>query len=157
MKSEGLTLFAVAILIAGCAAMDREAPRPIRGHLVLETIPNPLVAKSLGGDAYEVAFDLVMREEGGVATRIEDFTVEALALGGVIVRSERHPAAYITARGYPAEVAAGQFLRFSFVKRWTLPTRLLLSGAAVRITARTIDASGARDVTTFRADVKRSE
>lgn len=135
--------------------MDREAPRPIRGRIVLETIPNPLVAKSLGGDAYEVAFDLVMREEGGVDTRIEDFTVDAIALGGVIVRSETHPATFITDRGYPATIAAGQFLRFRFVKRWTLPTQLLLSGAAVRVTARTIDANGAKDVTTYRAPVNR--
>jgi hypothetical protein len=148
---------ALLLLFAACSAMDAEAPRPVRGRLVLETVPNPLVAKSLGGDAYEVAFDLVMREEGGVDTRIEDFTVDAIALGGVVVRSETHPAAYITGRGYPANVAAGQFLRFSFVKRWTLPTDLLLSGAAVRVTARTVDANGARDVTTFRAAVRRTQ
>lgn len=143
------------ILLAACSSVDREAPRPIRGHIVLETVPNPLIAKSLGGDEYEVAFDLVMREEGGVDTRIETFTVDAIALGGVIVRSETHPATYITSRGYPANVAAGEYLRFSFVKRWTLPTRLLLSGASVRVTARTIDANGAKDVTNFRAEVER--
>lgn len=135
--------------------MDPEAPRPIRGRIVLETVPNPLVAKSLGDDLYEVAFDLVMREEGGVDTRIEEFTVDAIAMGGLVVRSETHPATYITSRGYPANIAAGQYLRYSFVKRWTLPTKLLLSGAAVRVTARTIDANGARGVTTFRADVNR--
>lgn len=143
------------ILLAACASVDREAPRPIRGRLVLETIPNPLVAKSVGGDIYEVTFDLVMREEGGVDTRIDDFTIDAIALGGVVVKSETHPATYITSRGYPSNVAAGQHLRFTFVKRWTLPTALLLSGAAVRVTARTTDANGARDVTTFRAAVNR--
>ena len=147
----------VVVLLAACSSVDRETPRPIRGRIVLDTVPNPLVAKSLGGDEYEVAFDLVMREEGGVDTRIEDFTVDAIALGGVVVRSETHPATYITSRGYPANVAAGQFLRFSFVKRWTLPTRLLLSGASLRVTARTIDANGARDVTVFRAAVDRAE
>jgi len=148
-------LTAVLVVSVACASMDREAPRPIRGRIVLETIPNPLVAKSLGDDLYEVAFDLVMREEGGVDTRIENFTVDAIALGGVVVRSETHPPTFITDRGYPATIAAGQFLRFSFVKRWTLPTHLLLSGAAVRVTARTIDANGARDVTTYRASVTR--
>lgn len=148
-------LLLLLILLAGCASMDTEAPRAIRGRIVLETVPNPLIAKSLGGDSYEVAFDLVMREEGGVDTRIEDFTVDAIALGGLVVRSETHPATYITGKGYPAQVAAGKYLRFSFVKRWTLPTDLLLSGAAVRVTARTVDVNGARDVTTFRAAVKR--
>lgn len=137
--------------------MDREAPRQIRGHLVLETVPTPLVAKPLGGDEYEMAFDIVMREEGGVDTRILDFTVDALALGGLVVRSQTEPAEFITNRGYPATVPAGQYLRFSFVKRWRLPTDLLLKGAAVRVTARTIDANGARHVTTFRTDVVRGD
>jgi hypothetical protein len=144
------------VLLTGCSSLDREEPRPIRGHIVLETIPNPLVAKSLGGDVYEVTFDLVMREEGGVDTRIEDFTVDAIALGGVVVRSETHGPDFITSRGFPAQVAAGQHLQFTFVKRWTLPTDLLLSGAAVRVTARTVDANRVRDVTTFRAAVKRA-
>lgn len=143
------------LLVVACGTIPTEQPAMLRGTLVLDTVPNPLVAKSLGGDEYEVAFDIVMREEGGVATRIESFTVDAIALGGVVVRSETHPATFITERGYPAEVPAGQYLRFSFLKRWKLPTDLLLSGAAIRVTARTIDANGMRNVTKFRADVNR--
>jgi len=151
------SILLITLLAAiGCGSMQSEKPAQLRGKLVLETVPNPLIAKSLGGDEYEVAFDIVMREEGGVATRIETFTVEAIALGGIVVRSETHPATFITQRGYPAEVPSGQYLRFSFVKRWKLPTELLLSGAAVRVTARTIDANGLRNVTSFRADVNPS-
>ena len=146
----------VVFLATGCGSIAREEPRAIRGRLVLETVPMPLVAKPLGNDLYEVAFDIVMREEGGVDTRIVDFTVDALALGGVVVKSQTQPAEYITRRGYPAQVPAGQYLRFSFVKRWKLPTDLLLTGAAVRVTARTVDANGARDVSTFRTDVRRA-
>ena len=137
--------------------MQKEQPSLLRGRLVLETVPNPLSARSLGDDHYEVKFDIVMREEGGVDTRIESFTVDAIALKGVVVRSETHPASFITARGYPADVQAGQYLRFSFTKRWKLPTDLLLGGAAIRVTARTIDANGMRGVTTFRTDVNRAE
>lgn len=145
----------VLLLLVGCGTIPTEQPAMLRGTLVLDTVPNPLVARSLGGDEYEVAFDIVMREEGGVATRIESFTVDAIALGGVVVRSETHPATFITERGYPAEVPAGQYLRFRFLKRWKLPTDLLLSGAAIRVTARTIDANGMRNVTKFRTDVNR--
>ena len=148
-------LLLIALLVTACSSLPQEAPTLLRGRLVLETIPNPLLARPLGDDLYEMAFDIVMREEGGVDTRIEQFTVEAIALGGVVVRSETHPASFITSRGYPAEVKAGKLLQFHFVKQWTLPTDLLLSGAAVRVTARTIDANGRRDVTTFRARVDR--
>ncbi len=146
----------LSLLLAACSNLPREDSVPLRGKLVLETVPNPLIAKPLGGDAYEMAFDIVMREEGGVDTQIESFTIDAIALGGVIVRSETHPGSYITARGYPDRVEAGRYLRFSFVKRWTLPTQLLLSGAAVQVTARTVDVNGRRNVTTFRARVDRA-
>lgn len=144
------------LAVLGCGSIQTEKPAQLRGKLVLETVPNPLLAKALGGDEYEVTFDIVMREEGGVTTRIESFTVDAIALGGLVVRSETHPADFITKRGYPVEVPSGQYLRFSFVKRWKLPTELLLSGAAVRVTARTIDANGLRNVTSFRAEVNPS-
>jgi hypothetical protein len=154
VSRRALPLLLLAVI--GCGSLQSEKPAQLRGKLVLETVPNPLIAKSLGGDEYEVAFDIVMREEGGVTTRIESFTVDAIALGGVVVRSETHPATFITQRGYPAEVPSGQYLRFSFLKRWKLPSELLLSGAALRVTARTIDANGLRNVTSFRADVNPS-
>lgn len=149
-------LLTLILALAACTSIDPEEPTLLRGRLVLETVPNPLVAKALGNDLYEVAFDIVMREEGGVDTRIEDFTVEATALNGLFSKSETHPATYITSRGFPAHVAAGRYTRFSFRKRWSLPTDLLLSGAAITVTARTVDANGHRGVTTFRADVVRA-
>jgi hypothetical protein len=94
-----------------------------------------------------------MREEGGVDVRIEDFTVEAIAFRTVPVKEQTFPASYITDRGYPADVAAGKYLRFSFTKRWQLPSRLLMSGASARVTARTIDANGRRDQCVVRVGV----
>ena len=94
-----------------------------------------------------------MREEGGVGVSIEDFTVEAIAFKSVTVHRQVFPATYITERGYPARVEAGKYLRFSFVRRWQLPTRLLLSGASARIIARTIDDNGVRGETSIRIAV----
>lgn len=125
--------------------MPHEAPAVLKGHLALEVDPNPLVARQLGADDYEVQFDIVMREEGGVDLRIEDFTVDAIAFKTIVVQSQTFPGSSIEQRGYPSQIGAGKYLRFSFTKRWTLPTRLLLSGASARITAHTIDAQGQRD------------
>lgn len=131
----------------------RETPAAMKGHLVLEVEPNPLTARAVDDDLYEFAFDIIMRESGGVDVRIEDFTVEAIAFKTVTVQSQTFPAKFITDHGYPAEIAAGKYLRFGFVKQWSLPTRLLLSGAAVRVTARTIDRDGRRDTTQTRIGV----
>jgi len=141
------------MLILSCAALPKESPAALTGHLVLDVAPNPLVARVVGEDLYEVAFDIIMREEGGVGVRIEDFTVDAIAFKTITVQSQTFPATFITDRGYPAEVAAGKYLRFRFVKRWSLPTRLLLSGASVRVTARTTDVNGRRDVSNVRIGV----
>lgn len=134
----------VVVLAAGCGSFRKEAPALMRGRLVLEVEPNPIPAVSVGDDFWELTFDIVMREEGGVAVRIEDFTVDAVAFRTVTVQSQTFPASYITDRGYPASVDAGKYLRFSFTKRWHLPSRLLLSGASARVKARTIDANGVR-------------
>ena len=144
-------------LLAGCSAFQQEAPTTIKGRLVLEVVPNPIAAVSVGENLYDLAFDIVMREEGGVGVTIEDFTVEAMAFNTVPVKKQTFPATFITDRGYPAEIAAGKYLRFSFTKRWQLPGNLLMSGASARVTARTVDANGRRGESFVRVgvDVKR--
>lgn len=141
-------------LLVSCAAMPKESPAQLAGHLVLDTDPNPLVARQVDGDVYEFSFDIIMREAGGVDVRIDDFTVDAIAFKSVTVHSQTFPATYITGRGYPASIAAGKYLRFNFVKRWTVPSRLLLSGAAVHVTARTTDAAGNRRTSEVRIPIR---
>ena len=145
----------LALLICACAAVPKEAPVPVRGHLVLDTNPNPLVARRVGDDLYEFSFDIIMREAGGVDVRIEDFTVEAVAYRAVTVRSQTFPASAITDRGYPASIAAGKYLQFHFVKRWSIP-HALLPGASLHVSARTIDANGRRDTSDVRIGVARA-
>lgn len=144
----------VLIFAAGCAAIPKENIAVLKGRLELEVEPNPIVATPVGGNWYELKFDIIMREAGGVDVRIEDFTVDALALKAIPVRSQTFPAKFITDRGYPDAIRAGKFLRFQFTRRWPLPTELLLTGAAARITARTIDANGARGETNIRVGVR---
>jgi hypothetical protein len=86
--------------------------------------------------------------------RIEDFTVDALAVKAIPVSSQTFPAKIITDRSYPAAIPSGKFLRFAFTRRWPLPTELLMTGAAARVTARTIDANGARGETSIRVGVR---
>ncbi len=148
----------VAILTLACAcATTPERPAAFRGHLILDTDPNPLIARKVGEDLYELSFDIIMREAGGVDVRIEDFTVSAIAFKTITVQSQTFPARYITDRGYPATIGAGKYLRFSFVKRWKIPARLLLSGASLHVSARTIDADGRRDTSEARIGVVVSE
>ena len=133
--------------------MPKESIAPLRGRLDLLVEPNPIVATPLGNNRYELKFDIIMREAGGVDVQIESFTVDALTLKTILLRSQTFPASFITDRGYPASIRAGKYLRFSLTRRWPLPTELLLSGAVARVTARTIDANGAHGETTIRVGV----
>ena len=146
-------LILAALVTAGCHQIRDERVTPLRGRLALEVEPNPLVAVPAGEDVYEVQFDIIMREEGGIGVRIEDFTVDAIAFKTVAVQSQTFPATFITDRGYPARIEAGKYLRFSFARRWQLPTRLLLSGASARVTARVVDDNGVRSTTVTRIGV----
>jgi len=146
-------LFALSAALISCSTAPKESIAPLRGRLVLEVEPNPIVATPLGNNWYELNFDIIMREAGGVDVTIQDFTVDALALKSVPVRSHTYPATFITDRGYPAAIRAGKYLRFAFTRRWPLPNALLLSGAAARVTARTIDANGVRSETSVRVGV----
>ena len=141
------------VLLAGCSSFQQEAPASLRGRLVLEVVPNPIEAVSAGDDLYDLKFDIVMREAGGIRVTIEEFTVDAIAFKTVTVRSQTFPASYITDRGYPAAIDAGKYLRFSFRKRWQLPSRLLMSGASARVTARTVDENGRKDVSTIKVGI----
>jgi hypothetical protein len=153
-RSSALSLHISVLILAACSVIPKESVAPLRGRLELEVEPNPIVATPVGGNWYELNFDIIMREAGGVDVRIEDFTVDALALKTIPVRTQTFPAKFITDRGYPDAIRAGKYLRFAFTRRWPLPTELLLTGAAARITARTIDANGARGETTIRVGVR---
>jgi hypothetical protein len=154
LRSYVLPLSIIILILAACSVIPKETATPIRGRLELEVEPNPIVASPVGGNWYELNFDIIMREAGGVDVRIEDFTVDALALKAIPIRSQTFSAKFITDRGYPDAIRAGKYLRFAFTRRWPLPTELLLSGAAARITARMVDANGARGETTIRVGVR---
>jgi hypothetical protein len=148
-----LLSLAALLSLFGCSALPREQIAPLRGRLELSVEPNPIVAHPLGGDLYELTFDIIMREAGGVGVRVEDFTVDTVAFKSVVVRSQTFPATFITDRGFPASIEAGKYLRFRFSKRWTLPAGLLLSGASARVEARTVDDNGIRGKSSVRIAV----
>ena len=150
-----MTRFAalLSLLFLSCQAFRQEPVTTLRGQLVLDVAPNPLIAVPLGDDLYQLEFDIIMREAGGVAVTIEDFTVEAIAFKTVTVQRQTFPGSYIVGRGYPNRVEAGKYLRFSFTRRWNLPTRLLLSGASARVVARVVDDNGVRSESVIRIGV----
>ena len=82
MRTARLPVVLISLIVFSCAGRTPEPIAKLRGQLELSVDPNPIVATPLGNDLYELKFDIVMREAGGVGVRIEDFTVKNVVARG---------------------------------------------------------------------------
>lgn len=144
----------LALLLAACSSVQTEKPAVLKGQLVLEVDPNPIVATRVSENTWEFPFDIVMREAGGVDLHIESFTIDVYVLGAIHVFSAPYEGSMITQKGYPDRIEAGQFHRFPFRIRRDVPNDILFKGAYADVTAQTLDAMGNRNETKLRVGVR---
>lgn len=142
------------LILAACSTLETEKPAVMKGRLVLEVEPNPIVATRISEKLWEFPFDIVMREAGGVDLRIESFTIDVYVLGAIHVFSAPYEGSVITQKGYPDRIEAGQFRRFPFKLRREVPNDVLFKGAYADVTAETLDAMGNRAETKLRVGVR---
>src|SRR5512142_2378246 len=101
----------LALLLSACSSLETEKPAVLKGQLVLEVDPNPIVATRVSDKTWEFPFDIVMREAGGVDLQIESFTIDVYVLGAIHVFSAPSEGSAITQKVYPDRIEAGQFRR----------------------------------------------
>lgn len=146
-------LVAVLLLLSACAGGS--GPDPVtpagQGALSIQVMPNPIVARNVGGDNYEFPFTVLARETGGRPVEITRVTVEVRALGGFTVGTESWDAAKIRAAGYGTSVRAGGELRYQFSPRRSVPDERLFGGVTAEVRVEGVDDLG--KATTARVDV----
>lgn len=147
-------LLLLALVLTACSSLETEKPAVMKGRLVLEVDPNPIVATRISDKTWEFPFDIVMREAGGVDLQIESFTIDVYVLGAIHVFSAPYEGSMITQKGYPDRIEAGQFHRFQFRIRRAVPNDILFKGAYADVTAQTLDAMGNRAETKLRVGVR---
>jgi hypothetical protein len=145
MKRLSITI--LLLLLAACASSS--APQsgtvsaPGHGAISIEIVPNPVVAKNVGGETYEFPFEVVVRESGGHPVNVTNVRADVTALGGALqVAEESYDAARIQSLGYSTSVPAGGTLRYKFNPRRSVPDERLFGGVAAEITVNATDDTG---------------
>ena len=127
-----LALAAIVLSIIGCATpqagTSRSSSQPGHGAISIAISPNPIVAKSAGGNTYEFPFDVSVRESGGHAVTVNRVSLDVFAVGGVRLGSESYDAARIRSLGYPTSVPANGELRYHFSPRQSVADERLFGG-----------------------------
>ncbi len=133
------------LLFAAFCASRGPSTMSIPGHgaISVEIVPNPIVAKSLGGGRmYEFPLEVVVRETGGHPVSVTQVSADVYALGGIHVGAESWGAAKIAALGYPTTLPPKGELRYSFRPRKEVPNERLFSGVTAEVRIEATDDTG---------------
>lgn len=126
-----LAIASLIVLAAACstpqAGRTSSSSAPGHGRIALTVNPNPVVARSVGGNTYEFPFDAVVKESGGHPVTISRITANVYAGGGIPVASQSYDAAAIQQAGFATTVQANGELRYHFAPRKDVPDTGLFS------------------------------
>ena len=142
MKRIALPLLILAVA-CGSTSGPRTVSQPGHGALTVEVIPNPIVAKAVGGDTYQFPFDVVVRETGGHPVTIARISADVRAIGGLRVANESYDAARIASLGYSTRVPANGQLRYHFAPEKSVPDDRLFGNVTADLTVDGTDDTGA--------------
>jgi hypothetical protein len=129
------------IFFAACASSRDTGTTAVPGHgaISVQVIPNPIVAKSAGGNMYDFPFEVVVRETGGRGVTINRVTADVFAFGGIQVASETYSAEQIRALGYATNIPGNGELRYRFSPRKSVPNEGLFNGVSAQVRVNAYD------------------
>lgn len=143
MKQRAL-LITLALLLVACGGGSGGGPviTPGGAAISVEIVPNPIVARNMGGEQYEFPFEVVVRNDGGSVVTIDEVRADVVGPMGINVASERYNAARIQSLGYATSVRAGGELRYGFRPVKSVPDDRLFSSVSAELTVIGHDQSG---------------
>lgn len=138
----GLALLAT---LAACSQAPRDGVTsvPGRGAISVRVEPNPIVAKHVSGNTYELPFDVVVRETGGRPVNVTSVSVTVFFTGGLSLGRESWDADRIRAMGHDPSLGAHAEQRFRFNVRREVPDERLFSGVTAELRVDATDDTGA--------------
>ncbi|HVG23498.1 MAG TPA: hypothetical protein VND45_05045 [Thermoanaerobaculia bacterium] len=154
MKTLSLVL-SLLLLLAGCGASSpANVAAPGHGALAVQVAPNPVVARQISGEMYELPFEVIVRETGGRAVEITEVSATATIAGGLTVDLESWDAARIRSMGYQTTVPANGELRYRFAPRREVP-EAVFGGVTARLLVEGRDDTGTETSATTTVTVRR--
>lgn len=143
-----LALIALVCLPLACATnrpgSNKSTTTPGRGAITLTITPNPVVAISAGGTAYDFPFEVVLKETGGHPVTIERVTANVFAAGGILVATESYDSAKIQSLGFATAITAKGELRYHFAPHKDVPDDHLFSSVYGDVRVEGLDDNGSR-------------
>ncbi|HEX6086513.1 MAG TPA: hypothetical protein VF266_18435 [Thermoanaerobaculia bacterium] len=131
------------VLLAACGSSQQPATRSVPGHgaISVEIVPNPVVARRVSGETYDLPFEVVVRETGGRPVEITQVSATAHLPGGLSLPIESWDAARIRSLGYQTTVPANGTLRYRFTPRREVP-EAVFGGVTARLLVEGRDDTG---------------
>lgn len=149
-------LLPLLFLLAACGGSQQPGTRSVPGHgaLSVEIVPNPVVAKRVSGETYDLPFEVVVRETGGRPVEITQVSATANLPGGLSLPIESWDAARIQSMGYKTTVPANGTLRYRFTPRREVP-EAVFGGVTARLLVEGHDDTGTATSATTTVSVTR--
>lgn len=147
----------LAVLFAGCQGGPQPDPVsvPGRGALMVQVVPNPIVAQRNSDGTYTFPFEAVVRETGGRPVRITNVTATVTLGGALQLARESWDAQRIQSMGYATSVPANGELRYRFSPRKEVPDDRLFGGVSAELRVEGTDDTGAAVSATTNVTVTR--
>jgi hypothetical protein len=136
-----LSLSLLLLLVACGTSQPGNVSQPGHGALTVEIVPNPIVARQVSGDTYELPFEVIVRETGGRAVDISRVSATATLGGGLTFDLESWDAERIRSMGYQTRVPANGELRYRFTPRREVP-EAVFGGVSARLLVEGTDDTG---------------
>jgi hypothetical protein len=149
-------LFPLLFLLAACGSGPQPGTRSVPGHgaISVEIVPNPVVARRVSGETYELPFEVVVRETGGRPVDITQVSATATLPGGLSFDLESWDAARIRSMGYQTTAPANGELRYRFTPRREVP-EAVFGGVTARLLVEGRDDTGSETSATTTVTVTR--
>lgn len=149
----------VFAFLAACASQHagttRSSAQPGHGAISMTVVPNPIVATRLGGNMYEFAFQVVLRETGGHPVNITQVSTDVYALGAVHVASDSYDAAKINSFGYSTSLPANGERRYAFRPRKEVTDERLFGNVTAKVRVDATDDLGTATSATTTVSVRK--
>ena len=139
-----IALVLTVILIAACGGGPPTGTTsvPGRGAIAVQVDPNPIRARLVSGNTYELLFDVIVRETGGRPVNVTRVSATVHGPGGFVVGRESYDADRIRALGFRTEIGANGELRYHFAPRKEVPDERLFGGVSAQLLVEATDDGG---------------
>jgi len=122
---------------------SRTASLPGHGAISIQVVPNPIVARPAGGNAYDFPLDVIVHETGGRAVTVSRVRATVYGPAGVRLGDQTWDAAQIASGGFATNLPGNGELRYHFVPRQSVPDTRLFGSVHADLRVDAYDETGA--------------